>query len=97
MVEYDEEIIKQYAQNLYAQSKTITMRHFFIGLFAGVIVFGGVCDALLSSYDGLIISMGAMVGGFMGYGSGQNRTMELRIQAQQALCQVKMEENTRKK
>lgn len=97
MVEYDEAIIKQFAQRLYSQSKSITMRHFFIGIFAGIIIFGAVSDALSGTYDGLIVSMGALVGGFMGFGSGQNRTAELRMQAQQALCQAKTEENTRKR
>ncbi len=97
MVEYDVELIKEFSRRLYAQSKATTMRHFFIGIFFGVIVFGAISDALLASFDALIIAIGAMIGGVMGYGSGQNRSFELKMQAQQALCQVRIEENTRKK
>ncbi|HPN56905.1 MAG TPA: hypothetical protein PLD92_08660 [Candidatus Omnitrophota bacterium] len=96
MVEYDLELVKAYAKRLYSQARATTMRHFFIGIFFGIIIFGGVSDALLGSYDALIVAIGAMIGGVMGYGSGQNRAFELKMQAQQALCQVHIEQNTRK-
>lgn len=37
----------------------------------------------------------AMIGGITGYYSGQNKALELRLKAQQALCQLQIEKNTR--
>ena len=95
MVEYDSNVIHQFAQRLYAQSRATTMRQFFIGMLFGIIFFGALSDAMLGMYDALIVSIGAFIGAVMGYGSGQNRAFELKLQAQQALCQARIEENSR--
>jgi len=96
MIKYDAKIIQENAERLNAQAKSIIPIQFFIGLFAGMIIAGGVTAAIGLGFDFLIISLGVLIGGFMGYGAGQNRSFELRLQAQQALCQMTIEENTRK-
>jgi hypothetical protein len=96
MVEYDPKVIEEFARRLYSQSKATTMRHFCIGLSFGVIIFGGISAALVHGYDALIISIGAFIGAVMGYGSGQGKAFEQRLQAQSALCQVRIESNTRR-
>jgi len=96
MIEYDPKVIEQFASRLYSQSKATTMRHFFIGLGLGIIVFGAVGNAMIGGFDALIISIGAIIGGIMGFGSGQNRAFEQKLNAQMALCEAKIEANTRK-
>ena len=66
MVEYDDGVIKEHAQRLYDQSRYTTMRHFLIGIFIGMLLFGALSDALLASYDALIISIGTLIGGVHG-------------------------------
>ena len=96
MAEYDPKVIEDFAQRLYAQSKSTTMRHFFIGLAFGIVVFGAVSDYLVHGFDALVVSLGAFIGAVMGYGSGQSKAFEEKLQAQLALCQAKIEVNTRR-
>jgi len=92
---YDPIFVKEFADNLYKQAKTIVPAHFFIGMFSGMFLFGFISVALVNSLDLLIIIIGVLIGGVMGYGSGRYKAAELKLQAQLALCQVKIEENLR--
>ena len=94
MAEYDPKVIHEYAQRLYAQSKSVIPAYFFTGLFAGLVIFSGLSSILTYDFDFLIIAIGVMVGGVVGYGAGQSRSCELKLQAQIALCQTKIEQNT---
>jgi len=93
---YDPQMIQQHAERLIKQSRSIVPIQFFIGVFSGMIIFGGVTAWLDIGFDFLIIAIGVLIGGVMGYGSGQNRSFELKLQAQTALCQAQIENNTRK-
>jgi len=95
MVEYDQKFIKNYADSLYEQSKIIIPAHFFIGILIGLILFGAISLELVNDLDFLITAIGVMIGGVFGYGSGRNKSNELKLQAQLALLQVKIEENSR--
>ena len=95
MVEYDVKFIKEYAGSLYKQAKSIVPAHFFIGIFIGFFVFGTISYKLIGDLDFLIVACGILCGGVMGYGSGNNKAVELKLKAQQALCQIQIEENTR--
>lgn len=97
MIEYNAKVIYEHAENLNKQSKSAVPLHFFIGLFSGIIIAGGVSAVMLVGFDFLISAIGALAGGFMGYAAGQQRASELKLQAQLALCQAKIEENTRRK
>lgn len=97
MLEYNSKVIYEYAEGLTKQAKSAVPMHFFIGLFSGVIIAGGVSALMSVGYDFLISSIGALMGGFLGYGAGMQRSAELKLQAQLALCQARIEENTKKK
>lgn len=96
MVEYELKIIEEYASRLYAQSKKTPMLYFLIGVGLGIIIFLGIGESLTRGFDALIVSIGALVGGVMGYGAGQSKSFEQKLQAQMALCQAKIEINTRR-
>ena len=95
MAQYDPKFIEQYAENLYKQAKTVTGAHFFIGILLGFLIFGSISNRLTGSLDFLIISIGVLIGGVFGFGSGQNKASSLKLEAQMALCQIKIEENSR--
>ena len=96
MVEYDPKFMTEQAAKLYDQAKSAIPAHFFIGLLVGLLVFSEFSNLLLKSLDFLIPAIGVLVGGVMGLGSGYNKAAELKLRAQELLCQIKLEENTRR-
>ena len=97
MAIYDPTFVKEFSASLYAQAKTIVPAHFFIGMFVGMFLFGILSVQLIQTLDFLIVSLGVLIGGVLGYGSGRYRAYELKLQAQLALCQIKIEEHLRNK
>jgi hypothetical protein len=95
MIEYDSKVIQGYADKLHSQAQSSVPMLFFIGLFAGLIVFGGITAMMNVGFDFLIISIGVLVGAFLGYQSGLQRAADLRLKAHLALCLIKIEQNSR--
>jgi hypothetical protein len=95
MVSYDSSVIQQFAEALYKQARMLVIRYAIvcalIGFAAGYLMAGGarVSDA---SLPGFIVAIFGLVVGAM---IGQGKAAALRLQAQQALCQVQIEKNTR--
>lgn len=91
-VDYDPEIIQQFAQRLYRKAERIEL------LYSSI---GGVIFAFVSSlsdsvrYDGWPILVAAGVGIFIGHSIGSSSGLRYRIEAQQALCFAQIEKNTR--
>jgi hypothetical protein len=88
MTEYDPTIIHKFADEMYRRADGIVITYTLIGAAIGLIGIAiplGVLGALL----------GAVVGGAIGYGIGNQKAFSLKLEAQVALCQVKIEENTR--
>jgi len=93
MVEYNQNIILEFADRLYNKANTIIATYAIgcaiIGLFLGY----------KSSYGGKAIEaaiIGGAILGTIGYYLGTEKAFSLKLQAQTALCQAKIEENTRK-
>ena len=97
MVEYDPKVIRDYADGLYKQAKSVSTCYFFTGIFLAIIIFSRISDILKGDFDFLIIAIGVFIGAVMGIFAGKNRAVEMKLQAQQALCQVKIQENTEKR
>jgi hypothetical protein len=96
MVNYDPQILQTFAERLYARARSIafawTLLLAIIGL-AGGIVLGAATENLVAL---LIFSIFfSVVGGAAGYLIGSARAFTLKLQAQVALCQVCIEQNTR--
>ncbi len=96
MVDYDPKIIQNYADGLYKQAQSVATCYFFIGIFTSIIVFSKISDILKGEFDFLIVAIGVFIGGVIGLFAGKNRSFEMKMEAQQALCQIKIQENTKK-
>ena len=81
----------EFADRLYFQARNIVTTHTLIGVLIGVAAGG-----LISKGTGIWIIVGAAIAGAIAYQIGQAKAFALKLQAQTALCQVKIEENTRK-
>ncbi|MFP4472764.1 MAG: hypothetical protein ACLFPX_02695 [Candidatus Omnitrophota bacterium] len=95
MAKYEPKFIHDYADGLYKEAKSVVTCHFFIGMFAGMLVFLKVAEIAVGGFDFLIVAIGTFIGAVMGYNSGRGRSYEMQLEAQQALCQLNLEQNTR--
>lgn len=92
-VEYDPNIIQQFANKLYQQANRIINFYSVIFLLVGL----GVGIFLDSSLEiGFLKLIVPIVSCLVGYAIGCSIAFNLKLKAQIALCQVKIEENTRK-
>jgi hypothetical protein len=81
MVKYDSSLIYQFAASLYKQVGVV------IGLVGGYLVTDG--------RGGTVTVVGGLLLGAIGWWIGTQKAFALKLQAQIALCQVQIEENTR--
>ena len=102
MVQYDPMIIYKFADRLYSTAKIIIVAYTFIGLLVGGAI-GGLGGYALEGWDrgllGAMVGMTVMLGlvfSLIGFFVGREKAYRLWLQAQTALCQVKIEENTGK-
>lgn len=93
MAHYDPEIIKQYADLLYQKAERVilgpTIALGLMGLGMGLIL------RAIGAGSGMLALFLAGGGGFAGWQISQAQAFQLRLQAQQALCQLQIEINTR--
>ena len=87
-IKYDPSVICGLADKLYRRANTIVIVN--AAIFGLVGLVGGVVKG-----TGVAIIV-ALVAGGIGYYLGLQKAFELKLQAQTALCQVKIEENTGK-
>ncbi len=93
-IEYDPRIIAQHAAALYTQASRVVFTHGFLGVLLGAGVGGGL--GARSDATGVFMMVGALLGALVGVSIGRSRAFVYRLQAQQALCQVAIEQNTRR-
>jgi hypothetical protein len=88
MANYDAKVIYEFAARLYSRASTIvavyTVGGGLLGLFLGYAARGGGAALL-----------GTVILGAIGLYLGNEKAVQLKLQAQTALCQVRIEENTR--
>ena len=88
------EVIQQFAGALYKRAKQVVIMFTIIGGLVGVFIGGAVGDATVGAPLGIII--GFVLFGWIGNYFGTQRVFALKLMAQQALCQVQIEKNTKK-
>lgn len=88
-IDYDPELITTYARKLYDKADHITFSH--------TLAFGA-CGGLgaywYTNDDGTGVFLGILFA-VIGYVIGEGKSFHYRLEAQVALCQAKIEENTR--
>ena len=96
-LDYDEELILKGAEGFYRQARAIVVKHALTGAALGTLAgfLASLAWDATNSPNALVISAIALVGLWLGISSGRARAFALRFQAQQLLCQVQIERNTR--
>lgn len=100
---YDSSILQRFADELYRQARWIifgtVLRYslvIFLFVFVGCFVLGTQQPQFALSNDGLVVAcILALIGIPLGIEAGRKKGFELKLKAQQILCQVQIEENTR--
>jgi hypothetical protein len=94
MVRYDPAVLQKLAAQTQAQATAALIGGIAAGIVTGTL-FGYA--AMLIFYPPIsLIWPGAVVGGVLGIAMGRRKALALKLQAQMALCQLQIEENTRK-
>lgn len=94
-VSYQPQIIRKFAERLYDKAAMIVVVYTTLGVVAGLALGSGV-QMLRIGGGGVIALSLAVFGGAVGYLFGTEKAFWLKLQAQTALCQVAIEENTRR-
>lgn len=89
MVQYEPEIIYQFAERLYSKATTIVAVYAVAGAVIGIFIGYG-----MKGWTSAIIG-GVILGG-VGWYLGTEKAFALKLQAQTALCQAAIERNSRK-
>jgi len=98
---YDRDIIQKVAERRYSEARALVVRWTLLGaLLSGALcaVLGPVLGAAMGGgarggLEGFLCvgGAGALLGGIVGYLYGQEKALEIRFQAQMALCQLEIE------
>lgn len=96
-VRYDPRLIQMMADNLYSEADSIIFVYTVLGaLFGGFIGYLGAQVTTNLTAQGVATVVGAVVFGLFGLLVAQARAFTLRLRAQEALCQMSIEANTRR-
>ena|SRR5437773_2773883 len=96
MVQYDASVLYRFADQLYRQAAQAIVTAVVLGvIIGGGIGYGGGYAVNRPAAQTFMIVLG-LLGAVIGYSLGAQRAFALRLQAQTALCQAKIEENTRR-
>lgn len=93
MPDYDPKIIHKFADRLYSQAASILIAY---PLFVGILFVGGNYIFLYFSRVQISNWLFFLSGALIGYLLAYEKAFKLKLEAQTALCQAKIEENTRK-
>jgi len=92
-MEYDPAVIEEFASRLYYRARSLLVVYGLVGFVIGAVLFFGASQA---TSGGEILGVIALIfATLIGAAYGREKGFMLRLQAQQALCQVAMERNTR--
>lgn len=100
-MEYDAKVIEHFAAGLYQHAAKAIREATALGCFLGAVpgLPLGVAEMARAndSLGGLVLAATCIaVGGYFGRQRGRARAFMLRLQAQEAMCQVQIERNTRR-
>lgn len=87
-IKYDAEIIREFAWKMYRKAGDMVIAGTLLGALGGAVL-----GMVMGSVDAAF--MLGLVGLFVGMAFAKHAAFKLKLQAQLALCQVQIEENTR--
>jgi len=93
-VRYDSQLIQKFADRLYAEADRVVMQSTVVATFVGVIA-GYVIAAVTRVPTVGFVLVCAIVAGGMCFVRGREKAFTFKWQAQQALCLMHTERNTR--
>jgi len=103
---YDENILQQYADDLYQQAKWIVVMSalrygaavFLVSFVANILIANTQKHVPADSANAgmMLVLFLTLIGVLAGAGAGRRKAFMLKLQAQQILCQRQTEINTRK-
>ncbi|MBN1810233.1 MAG: hypothetical protein JXA14_00195 [Anaerolineae bacterium] len=110
MAVFDPRVIQRFADRLYGRAVLVMIVSTVLGVLSGGIMGLAVCMGAIvpalerdssAAAGGLVVGLiggllGAVIFGLGGFLGGWERAFRLKLQAQVALCQLKIEENTRR-
>lgn len=94
ITKYDPQVIHEFAERLYQRAAGLLIQ--YVGL-AGLVgaAFGYIGGGISGAGNGIGALFGFGVFGAIGYAMATEKASALKLQAQTALCQARIEENTR--
>lgn len=96
MTTYDSKVIYKFADELYREAAGIVSQAVILAAIFGIaIVYGVRATAHNNTIATGFAVVASLVLGVMLYNAAQRRAFKLRLDAQLALCHVRIEENTR--
>ena len=90
MTSYEPKVIQKFAEKLYSQANSMAFTYGFFGA-----ILGGVTGNFASSGSSGFTIFFAVVVCLMGVAVGVSKSFTLKLRAQEALCQMHIEWNTR--
>ena len=94
MIEYDPEVIQKYATRLYRRANSMMAAYALAGLVLGGLGGTMLGEAMMAASTTPAL-IGAAIGAVVGWMLASARAETLKLMAQQALCHVRIEQNTR--
>jgi hypothetical protein len=88
MATYDPKVIEKFADKLYGRAKSAVA----VSAVIGALIGGYLGYTVVASPTWALV--GAAIAGAIGFAIGMERAFALRLQAQVALCQVRIAQNT---
>ena len=89
-LDYDADIIREFAAKLYLRARSLAAGYTFIGAFLGGLVGGAT-----ASEQPTLVWLSIAVFGLIGFMIGREKAFAMKLEAQTALAQVQIEFNTR--
>lgn len=94
-IDYDPEVIHSFANALYAQASKLIFTYFLIGFIVGGAIGYFLGAAASPGSEILVALVGGVIVGLLGASAARTKAFLLKLQAQQVLCQLSIEKNTK--
>jgi hypothetical protein len=96
MVQFKAEVLEEYAVKLIRKAGWAIASRSILGLIIGLVIGIAMPNKITQAYgDQTFVLIMSLLGAFLGFLWGKDAALMIQVQAQQILCQVAIERNTR--